>query len=42
MKWRPAMALADVARHVIRCHYTQERRFQRALDDESGDIWQAL
>ena len=34
--------LADVARHVIRCHSTQGTRVQTALYDMASSIWQAL
>jgi len=48
MTWR-AMGLADIARHVIRCHLaqemravgchlTEEARVQNALDDVAGNI----
>jgi hypothetical protein len=36
------MGLADIARHVIRRHRTQEARVQNALNDVAGNICQAL
>ena len=33
---------ADIARHVIGCHSTQETRVQNASDDMAGNICQAL
>jgi len=34
--------LADIARHVIGCHLTQETRVQNALDNGAGNIRQAI
>jgi hypothetical protein len=36
MTWR-AMGLADIARHVIGCHFTQEMRIQMRVNDVAGD-----
>jgi hypothetical protein len=34
--------LADIARHVIGCHLTQETRIQNVLDDVASETCQAL
>jgi len=44
MRWTTwhATRLADIARHVIRCHLSQEMMVQNALYDVAGNICLSL